>query len=170
MNERYFYLINIYGDLIHTLYNPKYKFEKITIASNDFISDIEAFGELSKILNDPIIFNNYNIKFYFNKKYFPNNDKVSSKIEKLFNLFKEYTLEEVINPIAYITVIDNKEKTEDDDEDIVNDDDSYDENEEETNFLSPLKIKNGLEIKVFVISRKENLIDIIHQEKETLVH
>lgn len=159
MNERYFYLIRVNGELTNMFYSPKYKLEKITIASNDFVSDIEAFGEISKLLNDPVIEDNYEIKFNFNKKYFPNKEQSPKKIENMFDVWQEYSLDEVINTIAYITI--TKQKLELELEEVKNDD--------EEDILSPLPIHNGIEIKLYVISRKENLIELL-QPKDALVH
>lgn len=156
MNERYFYLIGVNGELTNMFYSPKYKLEKITIASNDFVSDIEAFGEISKLLNDPVIEDNYEIKFNFNKKYFPNKEQPPKKIEKMFDIWQEYSPDEVINAMAHITIA--KPETE-----------LEEAKNEEEDILSPLPIHDGIEIKLYVISRKENLTELL-QPKDALVH
>lgn len=155
MHERYFYLANISGDLVSLFYSPKYKLEKITIASNDFVSDIEAFGEISKLMNDEYIANNYDINFNFNKKYFPNKEKLPKKIESLFDIWQEYSPEEVINAIAHITILKHGENI----DSLTSDDD---------NVLSPLHINDGIEIKIYVISRKENLTELLEPTEATI--
>jgi len=160
MNERYFYLAHINGELINLLYSPKYKLEKITIASNDFISDIETFGEISQLLDDTFIQDNYDIKYNFNKKYFPNNTQIPKKLENAFTVWQEYSPNEVINTIAHILVLkpgeDLEQITEEDEED-------------EEDVTAPFAIKDGIEIKIYVISPKEK---ILHTSKkiETLIH
>lgn len=156
MNDRYFYMVTLRGELTNLIYSPKYGIEKVTIASHDFHSDIEAIGEIHKILNEVLVTENLEAQYHFNKRYYPNNEKHDSKIETLFDQWKEYSPDEVINLMAYITVdLSNNESLEFD-EDLLE-------------FQIP-ELKNGLDIKIFVISPKDVILDLVSNEKQVKIH
>lgn len=156
MFDRYFYIVTLRGKLTNLLYSPKYGIDKITIASNDFPSDIEAFGEIDNLLDDVLSTENSQVKYHFNKKYFPNNDKYESRIETLFSTWKEYSRDEAVNVMAYVTVdLSNEEK--------------LDLDTDMLEFDIP-EIKNGLDIKIFVISKKESVIDLMTKDISSMVH